>query len=156
MNSEVIYYRESNWRGRYGDSHRKDVTIGADFTSPAEWPYTIKKVHVTYSGGERTPESETIKLPRELYLRIREIIVEAMPLLDECEEEIDNGSMDGTGEAYTFTVDGSSKLIRGDSIYGQGSWEAEQAESRRGDSYTVYAVVKKIEDALAAANVSLW
>ena len=156
MNSEVIYYRESNWRGRYGDSHRKDVTIGADFSSPAEWPYTLKKVHVAYSGGERTPETEIIKLPRDLYLKIRAVIADAKAMLDECEEEIDNGSMDGTGEAYTFTVDGSSKLIRGDSIYGEGSWEAEQDESRRSDNYTVYSVVHKIEELLGSANINLW
>ena len=159
MNSEIIFYRESNWRGRYGDSNRKDISIRADFSNPAEWPYTLKKVHTRYERGTGSVpvSSETLKLSRDLFLKIRGVIADAKYELASCEEDIENGSMDGAGEAYTFTIDGFSKLIRGDEIYGTGSWEAEKyEENRRTENFVVYSVVKKIEDLLASANICLW
>ena len=160
MKSEIIFKELSSCRGRYGDTNETTITIGASFESPAEWPYTLKEVCTNEDGWGGKPEvtrSECYKLSKDLYAKIKAVISDAKSALDACEEELENGSMDGCVEAFTFTVDGLDKFIHGDEILSSGSYEAEKyAPDMRGDSYVVYSVVEKIKNLLAGAGIEIY
>ena len=160
MKSEIIFKEESSCRGRYGDMNTTVITIGASFENPAEWPFTLKSVRTKRTGWDREEEvlnSESHKLSKDLYGKIKDVILNSADELDSCETELENGSMDGCVEAFTFTVDGLDKFIHGDEILSSGSYEAEKyAPDMRGDSYVVYSVVEKIKNLLAGAGIEIY
>ena len=43
MKSEVIYKYDSSWFGRWGEDEGQEITVAADFSNPAEWPWTVKR-----------------------------------------------------------------------------------------------------------------
>ena len=158
MKSEILFKLETSYRGRYGNVYGYRQTIGAYFDNPAEWPYIAKKERTERDRSYRdvVTECDSFKLPKDIYLKIKAVIADAKIDLISCEERIENDTMDGGIECFTFAVDGFEKRISGDEILSSGSYEAEKySESERTDSYVVYNVVEKIKALLAKANIDL-
>ena len=154
MKIEIIFKNSSNWFNRYAEVEGSEIIISACFDDPLSWPYTLKRYSVEdYS--ERTEEAN-IKLPKELYLKIKAIIASHTELVS-CKEHVENAVSDGQDDAYYFACDSFSKEIFGASIYSVGSFEEEDyPKIPRTTNYHVYRTVKDIEEALSSAGVSMW
>ena len=156
MKSELIFRKESSSRGRYGDINKRNLSIGAYFDDPAKWPY-ILNVQITtksFRSDDTYTDNESYKLSKELYLSIKSVIKDAQFKLAACSERIENDTMDGAIEYFTFSVDGFEKHISGDEIFSSGAYEAEKATTfGRSENYVIYTVISKIKALLEAADI---
>ena len=152
MKSEIIYRNESSWFGRWGEDEGHEIVISADFSNPANWPYTAKRRE--FEDGEDT-ECKVYKLSKALYEKVKATIA-ANKELAGCEEHVENGGRDLSDDSYFFACDSFSKQIYGASIYSVGSHEAEGPAKDRTANYYVYKTVKEITEVLNAGGVDIW
>ena len=159
MKSEIIFRCYETWRGRYADEHGREIVIAANFENPAIWPFTLQKKQfdiddVTYE--EQVTDEQSVKLSKALYENLKQVI-ERNSALRSCGENIKNGVMDGTCEEYYFSCNAFSKRTGGLSVYGSGSYEADELPaSRRTDNYVVYKAIKDIEAVLKQEGIELF
>jgi hypothetical protein len=160
MKSEIIFREVSSCRGRYGDMNETTLTIGASFDNPAEWPYTLKQVRTNQRRWDSPKEityEESYKLSKDVYTKIRGIIADAKYDLQSCDEALENDTMDGCVEAFTFSVDGFEKLIHGDEILSSGSYEAERCTpDKQTENYVVFTVVEKMKTLLSSVGIEIY
>ena len=153
MKSEVIYKYDSSWFGRWGEDEGQEITVAADFSNPAEWPWTVKRRE--YKDDEETV-NKTFKLSRDLFERVKATIA-AQRELATCDDHVYNGGSDLSSDSFYFGCDSFTKTVSGASVYSVGSYEADELPaSKRTANYYVYKAVRAIEDTLKAGGVDIW
>ncbi len=159
MKSEIIFRNYSTWRGRWGDEEGREIIISSSFDNPASWPFTLKKYDIREDEdnyNEIKTESEVIKLSKDLFNRIKQVI-ESNTGLKKCDEHIENQVRDGSCDEYYFSCDSFSKEVGGLSIYSCGYYEEDELpENKRTDNYTVYKAIKDIENVLKQEGIDLY
>ena len=152
MKSEVIYRKSSSWFGRWGEDEGNEIVIAADFSNPAQWPYTATRREFE---DEEDTEKKVYKLSKATFENVKAAIAKNRELAS-CPGEVHNDGCDLSDDSYFFACDSFSKQIYGASVYSVGSYEAEGPSSKYTTNYYVYKTVNDIEAALKAGGVDIW
>ncbi len=156
MKSEIIYKNFSTWRGRWGDERGREIVIFADFSNPANWPYSIECYNIEYDEDYnqiRTLTSKT-KLSKELFNKLKNIIASNKEITA-FNDHAQNSVMDGSNDSFYFCCDAFSKSVYGLSILSVGRYELEDRKAKS-VNYHTFKIVDEIEKALKQAGISLY
>ena len=152
MRNETIFRSYSTWMNRMAETEGRDIRISACFDDPTVWPYTIKRDYI--NDDLDSFEQLSLKISRADYERIKKAIAEHTDLAT-CKEEVDGYVCDGQSDSFTFSCDGFTKTVSGDSITTIGSIEAEGPVEKRGAAFAVYSAIKHIEQIITSMGISM-
>jgi hypothetical protein len=158
MRSEIIFRYSSSWWGRYGGLSGVTVTVAADFSDPAKWPYTVERKD--WSEGDawedegRTEEVESFRISKAVFDEVKRTVA-ANSALATCREEIENAVMDGSSESFYFQCDTFTRNISGQSVLGCAFADYERPPHQRSDNYKVRVAYEAIETVLKKAGIDV-
>lgn len=147
MTNEIIFQHSSSGRGRWGDLKTTKITILADFSDMAKWPYQIKVEElVEYSLDEEDNGASVTfhAISKNLFDSIKSAIA-AHTELTELPEHIHYVSVrDGTDDSFTFICPAFQKTICGASLLSIGYDELEEDPQSRRHCAVLYRAYEQI------------
>ena len=158
MKNETIFNFRSTWFGRYGDEEGYEITVSAEFTNPAVWPFTVKKFDITYDDdfNEKKEETVSARISKGAFDKIKSVIAGNTSLRYDS-DEIDAEVMDGSSDEFFFACDEYPRTLGGSSVLSIGSYEADECPpEKRTIAYTIHTVFNEIESILKSEGVDLW